>query len=824
MASIFKWLVRIFLFLVFLALVGLTLAYYFASRSLPDYNKNHTVSGISSAVEIVRDRHNVPHIFAQNDQDVYFGLGYAHAQDRLWQMLMMRRTAQGRLSEILGEQTLEIDMFLRRLDLYNLARSSFQYQSEEAKTALLSYSAGVNAWLKIVQTEALGRGAPELFLFSPKIAPWTPADSLSITKVMALQNTNQLQDEVLRAKASLRLSSDRLMDLMSDNTSASVMALPNYASLFPNLSELIKSNFTVAENRHILHPIKKLGFTGASNAWVANSHRTARKAPLFAADPHLQLSAPSIWMLARLEFSDGGVIGASIPGLPLIVLGRSNDLAWGLTSSKIDDLDIYIEKLNPNNSAEYLTPNGYIPFKTKDVIINVKGQIGKIITLNWTRNGPVLSPDSFDLAKITPIGHVTSINWTALDAKDTSFSAGLKLMRSKSIKQARQAVQNFIAPANNLILADKNGIAMQLIGVLPQRDITHVSKGRIPSQGWLDRNIWKEHFDYSFNPMIFNPPSGIIANTNNKITDSPFPHHLAFSGMDTQRIKRITKLLNARKIHTRDSFIDAQLDTISPTARMLLPLVAKELWFTGRPVKKGTPESQRQFVLERLANWNGEMDKYAPEPLIYTSWLRNIQKRIITDELGTLALEYTQMRPDFIERVFRNVNGASVWCDIHTSTKVETCNEISSDALDQTLLELSEKYGSRIETWRWGEAHQANHDHPILGKIPILSWLVNIRQDTSGGDNTLQRGLSSGEGETPFSNVHASGYRSIVDFADLESSLYIISTGESGHFLSPYYDDLAQLWRRGEYIPMALDPEIARGGANGISMLTPITD
>jgi penicillin amidase len=274
-------------------------------------------------------------------------------------------------------------------------------------------------------------------------------------------------------------------------------------------------------------------------------------------------------------------------------------------------------------------------------------------------------------------------------------------------------------------------------------------------------------------------------------------------------------------VHTRESFIEAQLDTVSYTARSLLPLMGADLWFTGDAAPEGTPERQRQKALSLLAEWNGEMNEHLPEPLIYAAWLRALQDRLIRDELGPLAKEFTHVDPVFIDRVFRNIDGAGVWCDVIQSAPVETCTEISQAALDDALIWIGENYGTALESLRWGDAHQATHDHPVLGTVRILNWFVNIRQSTSGGDNTLMRGRTSGVGKHPFNNVHAAAYRGVYDFADPDSSVFVTSTGQSGHPLSRYYDDLGELWRRGEYIPMSLDPQLARAAAVGITTLLP---
>jgi penicillin amidase len=249
--------------------------------------------------------------------------------------------------------------------------------------------------------------------------------------------------------------------------------------------------------------------------------------------------------------------------------------------------------------------------------------------------------------------------------------------------------------------------------------------------------------------------------------------------------------------------------------------VARDLWFTGEAAPEGTPERRRREALDLLASWNGEMNEHLPEPLIYAAWMRELQDRLIRDEMGTLADEFRHPEPIFLERVFRNVEGAGIWCDVIQSAPEETCTEIARLALDDALLWIDETYGQSLDSLRWGDAHQATHDHGVLGDVGWFSWIVNIRQSTSGGDHTLLRGRTLGEGPQPFLNIHGAGYRGVYDFADPDSSVFIISTGQSGHPLSRHYDDLAELWRRGEYIPMTLDPGLARAGAVGVMRLTP---
>ena len=818
MALLFRWLLRLVSVMIFMIVGTFGLAYYFASRSLPDYDAESVVRGLNAPVEIVRDNANVPHIFGESDADVYFALGFAHAQDRMWQMTMLRRTAQGRLSELFGERTLEIDKVIRRYDIYNLAVASVDDQDKPTTIALDAYAAGVNAWLAEVNAGARGRGTPEMWLFNHPVSPWQPADSLAILKLMALQLTSHLEREILRARTSLMLPSARLADLLPDDPSTGVAALPDYAQLVPDLPRYTP-NMRLAYGS--MNPSKTPQLAGASNAWAASIDRSAAGATLLANDPHLGLTAPTIWYLARLELQSGGIIGGTIPGMPVVLTGRSADLGWGLTSSYLDDQDVFLEELNPGNVTEYRTQNGWTPFRTRESIIRVKDASAVTVKLRWSVNGPVMPATQYDLGSITPAGHVTAIGWTALSDKDTSMSAGLAISRAYSVQDAIAAGENYIAPSQNLILADRNQIAMKTIGAIPARDAAHQSKGRLPSYGYLPQNRWKGRQPYVDNPEFINPQGGILGNTNNKISDKPFPNHVSFEWGDSQRINRWQRLMQSRAVHTRESFIEAQLDTVSYTARSLLPLIGADLWFTGAAAVDGTSERRRQQALELLAAWNGEMNEHLPEPLLYAAWLRHLQDRLIRDEIGPLTSEFTHPNPLFIERVFRDVDGASVWCDVLQSAPVETCTDIARLALDDGLIWIDENVGGTVASLRWGDLHQAAHDHPVLGTAPVLNWFVNIRQSTSGGDNTLQRGLTSGTGPNPFQNVHSAGYRGVYNFADPDSSVFVSATGQSGHPLSRYYDNLGELWRRGEYIPMSLDPDLARAAAVGVTQLIP---
>lgn len=818
MLTLFRWLLRIATGIILLSLLAVAVLYMFLSRSLPDYSEDFTLSGITAPLEIVRNNDNVPHIFGKTDRDVYFALGFAHAQDRLWQMTMLRRTAQGRLSELFGNRTVKIDELMRRYEFEELAREAVAVQDPQTQEALEAYADGVNAWIAQVNLGARGRGAPEFFMFSNEIAAWQPSDSLSILKLMALQLSGQIETEVLRARMSLLLPAERLRDILPDDPGQGIAALPDYAAIAPGVAPS-QAPLRIASSP--LSPFPRRETAGASNAWAAAPSRSAAGGALLASDPHLGFSAPSLWYLARLQLKSGGVIGATIPGVPAVLIGRSDALGWGLTSAYVDDQDLFIEEVNPENPEQYRTPDGWKEFETRRTIIQVKDAEPVTITLRRTDNGPVLPGSHYDMGTVTPGGHVMSLAWSALGAPDTSMTAAIRLMNARSRAEAIEAGKLVMAPAQNLMLADKDGIAMQVIGALPKRDPRHQTQGRMPAPGWLPENRWQGQLPYEDNPRFTDPVTGILGNTNNKTIDRPFPMHLSFDWGDTQRIQRWLTLMKTREVHTRESFIEAQLDTVSPTARTLLPLIGADLWFTGAAAPEGTPERLRQNALDLLAKWNGEMNEHLPEPLIYQAWMRALQDRLIRDDIGPMADEFSHIEPVLLERIYRNIDGASAWCDVVQSAVVESCTDIARIALDEALLTLSERYGRNVESWRWGDLHQAAQDHPVLGDVPVLRYFVNIRQSTSGDDHTLMRGVTKGDGDNPYLNVHGAGYRGVYDFADPDSSVFIISTGQSGHPLSRHYDNLGERWRRGEYIPMSLDADLARAAAVGYTVLTP---
>ncbi|MEO1494254.1 MAG: penicillin acylase family protein [Pseudomonadota bacterium] len=847
MQTVLKWLVRLFMVTVAGMIVAGALGWYLVSRSLPDYDGEIRLAGLEQPVTIVRDANAVPHISAGTEADGWYALGLAHAQDRLWQMELSRRAAQGRLSALLGARTVDLDRLVKTLNLYGLSSAAVAHQSPETLAALEAYAEGVNAWIRHVNTNALGRGAPEFFAFGSELSPWTPADSISILKMMALRLSAAARNEVRRTQTVLTLPPDRVVDILPEypvpaqiapSRPAAVLpgagraegpapTTPNGASGRPDWLLPAGHRQSDAIDRHAADPLLTAfgpspwpELSRASNAWAVDGTRTATGKALLANDPHLWLSAPSVWYLAHVETPKLAVIGGTLPGVPAVLVGRTRSLGWGLTTANVDDQDLFIEEVNPDNPDQYRLPDGsWAAFAERSIRIEVTGRMPITEIVRSTRHGPVLTGEQFGANAITPPGHVAALAWTALEPADTTMTAVYEIMTANGINEAVRAAGKVVAPAQNITLAEADAVAMIVAGAIPIRARDSLSQGRVPSAGSHGANDWQGIRPASLNPRSVRPASGAVANANNRTTDAPYPDNVSFDWAYPYRIQRLNKELTARAFHSLDGFMALQTDSVSEMARAVLPLIAQTLWW-----REGTPkigDERRRRALEMLAGWNGEMDRHGPEPLIFAEWTRMLTARLAADELGPLFREFEGPRPLFIERVYRDIDGAAIWCDVDKTPETETCAEIASIALDDALANLTREYGSNVEGWRWGTAHIAVHRHTPFGYFGPLGLLFNIENETSGGNYTLLRGQTLGRGDTPFRNVHAAGLRVVYDFADLDASQMIISTGQSGHPFSRLYDHLAEPWARGEMIPMSMREEDARAGALGVMTLVP---
>ncbi len=806
-----------------LALVLIWTLYYLASNSLPHYQKQLKSPLITNTVTISRDNYAIPYIEAKNDSDTFFGLGYAHAQDRLWQMMLLRRIAQGRLSEIIGNDGLESDMLMRSIGIYPLARSSEKKLDQNVTNYLKSYADGINFYIKQISKNSLGRGSPEFFLFTPEISPWSTTDCIAILKLVAFQSTNKAELEISRTKLLLsQIKLERYQDLfleppLINDTETQTMSYLKTKKIQPfntNPDTGTKEKTSLIRKDAILSTN-----LSASNIFAVAPSRSATGLVLAANDPHAVLTAPSNFMLVNMKFSNGTVIGGTIPGIPAIIIGQSKKIGWGISNAHIDDIDLFIEKLNPKNKDEYFTENGLTKFKIRNEIIKIKDEKSINLIVKSTKNGPLLPSNVLGVNSIRPIGHEISISWTGLSAEDRSIESLISIMKSTTIAEAKQSLPLLTAPGQNIMLVDPKNIEIVLAGAVPKRALDHSTQGKIPSLGWQEKNSWIGTLPFYLHPKIKNPKSGIIINTNNKITDKPFPNHISYDWGDSQRIIRSTNLLNKRQFHTVSSFKELQNDTISVSARILLPLMAKNLWF-GQDIEKKLQFSKlEKQALQVLSEWNGDMNQNKSEPLIFVAWLKEFQRMLMIDDLGKLYNDFSTIRPLFLERVLRNKNGASEWCDIVPTLKIETCDQIAKRSFRTTITNLKSQFGSTIDDWRWGTLHLAVHKSKILGSWPILSFFTNIIHETSGGDNTIMMSKMLNSQANQFVASYGSTLRTIYDFSNNNHSLFIVSTGQSGHFLSNHYDDQSRLWQGGQYLPIMYNINNRQGGSTATTTI-----
>jgi penicillin amidase len=779
------------------AVIAAGAGYIALRNTVPSASGTLAIAGLSAPVEVVRDREGVPHIFAKTADDLYVALGFVHAQDRLWQMELQRRSGQGRLSEVFGERTLGADIFLRTLDLYGHTERSLAALPAEARAALDAYARGVNAFL----TRPLGlmepRLPPEFLLLRHQPEPWHPADSAVMAKLMALQLSMNLNLEILRlALAAQGLTSAEIEDLMPLDAADAPPRLPEIADLYP----LKPSAPTVrrADASELLDGlIGDVIGTGASNNWVVSGARTRSGKPLLANDPHLRLEAPSLWYLVHLALERPGTevvnaVGSSIPGAPLIVLGRGNHVAWGFTNTGPDVQDIFIEKVNPDNPREYLTPQGWRPFDIEEMTIAVKGADARKVERRRTRHGPVLPGFYRNLQGLLGTNHVAALQWTALSDDDTTIAAGMFDPSIRSVADYIASMRRFVVPMQSMVVADTDGrIGMIAPGRVPVRDPANKVAGRAPVPGWDQTYDWKGYLKFEDLPRVVGSNVGAIGTANARMVDPDYAHHLTYDWDAPFRQQRIKELVFDADKHDLASMRAAQTDVLSPAIAKLQPMMIAAAQAGG---------SVDHRVLDQLTVWDATMRPDRPEPLIFTAWLRETVRAIYRDDLGDAFGRYFDYRALALIRLLEGRATARDWCDDRSTPENESCGAVLAGALNMALQGLQSQYGADRSKWRWGEAHHAFSEHRPFGSMGVLAPYFNVEVPTGGGNYTLNRGKAEFGEEPPFANKHAGAFRAIYDLADLDRSLFIQSTGQSGNPLSPFYRSFANRWAQGVYI------------------------
>jgi penicillin amidase len=739
--------------------------YLYLRSALPQTDGRIVVAGAKAEITIERDADGVPLITALDDEDAAFGLGFVHAQERLFQMELQRRYGAGRLAEIFGPQAVATDRQMRMLGLYRAAEAEIPFLSPEMNRALDAYAAGVNAFLK----SRRGALPPEFLLLGFAPEAWRPADSLLWGKLMAVQLGGNYRGELLRARMARTISAADLAFLY-----------PEYPKDAPTtLAEMIP-----IYRRLALDPLYEalpaiVGPHYASNNWVVDAKHSASGKPLLANDPHLAFGAPGFWYLARLKTPQHQIAGGTAAGVPLVVIGHNERIAWGMTTTTSDVEDLFVEKIDPADPGRYLTPQGSMPFESRCETVIVKGAAPVDLTIRETRHGPVLS-DALPPGVAEP-GYVLALAATFTIPQDRSAEALWDANRAADWPGFRAALRNFVGPMQNMVYADVDGtIGFIAPGLVPMR---RNGDGWMPVPGWTGDYDWTGFIPFSALPSAGNPPSGHFVSANNRIIPATYPYFLSRDWDLPNRAERIEALLAANPKQTPASSAAIQADTFSLMAQQLVPLM------TGMV----EANERTREPIEQLRRWDFHMDLEKVEPLLFTAWLREFSRSMLVGRFGDAVTEYWDLKPRVMAAVLTE---RPEWCDDPKRPGEESCGSRLSQSFEAALAELRRVYGADMTKWRWGRAHVAVFANPVFSRVPLLRDWFEVSIPTAGAYDTLNRGPSTiRDDANPFTQRFGAGLRMITDLASPEDARMISTPGQSGDILSPHFADLLHRWR-----------------------------
>lgn len=729
------------------------------------------IAGLTAPVDVSLDADAIPRIRAQTPQDAAAALGYLHARERMFQMDLMRRNASGRLSELAGPATLPLDRGMRVLGLRQRALAALAALPPGTRALLDAYARGVNAWI-----DARGRfAAPEFLVFGAP-EPWTPVDSLLWGETMGLWLSGNERTELARLGQAAHLGEARMMQLWPARGDLPGPAAALDVPVLARLADALAARHVLAQLPAFPQP-----FTlpdEASNEWAVDGSHSATGAPLLAGDPHLAFGFPSLWYLARIDTPGATLAGATAPGVPFLVIGRNAHIAWTFTTTGADTQDVFRETALPD--GQYQTPDGPKPFVLREERIRVRGQPDVMMTVRESRHGPVIS----DLdPHAGPASPVLAVSMASLMPGDTAAEGLQELNLATDIAGAGRAAAVISAPVQNMLVADATGIAQFTTGRVP---IRKAGDGAMPVDGASGAYDWTGWASGAQLPQVVRPASGRIVNGNEPTWAPDFP---VFMGRDTfgdWRARRMRELLGGTDRHTAAGFAAMQADFTSVFARQVLPRL--------RALAAPDPATARAQKL--LDNWNGEMAADLPQPLIFNVWIQRFYMMVL-ERAG--APEALAPWSEFTAQVL-GPDGAP-WCG-------GDCTELLSQSLRYAVSALSARYGADPTAWRWGAAHVAVFDHPLLSRLPMIGRLATAEVELDGDDTTLLRG---GNRPGAMDAKHGAEYRGVYDLADLDRSLFMVAPGESGNLLSPHAHDMLERWRHGGTVTLGPVPATVAG-------------
>ncbi|MFP5466128.1 MAG: penicillin acylase family protein [Gammaproteobacteria bacterium] len=807
----------------FTGLLAGALASSYVVGSLPTMDGKLDLPGLRHPVDVHRDPGDVTHILGADPRDTWMALGYVHAQERTWQLDFNRRIMRGRLSEVLGPATLETDILMRTLGIRQAAQAQYERLPDEAKAALQAYSAGVNAFHSS-RRQAL---SPEFLLLGIDPAPearagtyWDAVDSVGWSLMMALDLGGNWGNEMARLSALQAIDTDRLWELFRPYPGEKRAATADLAALYRQLGvfsptagqvsashQAPASGWLAQAGQDIREWAAELGNIEGkgSNNWVVSGERSATGKPLLANDPHLGLSAPAIWYFARLKAPAANgiegmdVIGATLPGTPFVVLGRTDGVAWGFTNTGPDVQDIFIEALDPADAGRYRVPSPdaeprWQRFDTRQEVIRVKGQADVVHTVRQSRHGPVISDVPGRTRALVDTGrYALALRWSALDADNGNVLATLRANRAQSVPALTEAFRDFHAPMQNALMADRSGrIAYKAIGKVPLRHPDNDIRGVAPSPGWDVRYDWQGWLPFDQTPGD-DGQRGWIATANQRIHGPDYPHFLTQDWAPPYRQERIEALLRATPRHDLDSFQAMHGDLLSEATRRLLPVLLK----TASSHPLAGP------AMQTLQGFDGQMRADSAAALIYSAWIDELTREVVGARLGRERFEGM-----YGKRLFRSAMEDILARDDRFWCGDAGCAAASARALDRALERLQREQGAEVSRWQWGRAHPAISVHRPLSNVKALAPWFEVRSDTGGDPFTVNVGqYHLDKADAPYANRHAASLRAVYDLADPERSVFIYQTGQSGNVFSPRYRDMATTWAAVGYRPLQLSPD-----------------
>lgn len=767
---------------------------YWVFHTQPVYDGRLAIAGLPAPVEVKRDEAGVVHILASSDRQAAWGLGFVHAQDRSWQLEFNRRLMRGELSEILGEATLPTDKLIRTLGIMAAAQKQLERLPAGVREQLQAYSDGVNAFHR------QGRQGlpPEFAMLRTRPGgtsgqPWQPVDSVAWSLMMALDLGGNWGHEFARLAAARKLSTAQLWDLYPAYPGEQPATTVDLARFYRDLGVYREEGGL--KTALSLPVLGEPGFSEGrgSNNWALAGSHTASGQPLLANDPHLALSSPAIWYFAHLKSPTTEVIGASLPGLPFVVLGHNAKVAWGFTNTGPDVQDLYLEQIDPSDPTRYKTPTGWQAFETRQERIVVKGQGDVMHTVRRTRHGPVISDAQASHAEVIDVSRfVLALRWNALDADNRTLVAGWKAQQAQTVGELIEAYADHHSPTQNIVMADTQGrVALKVAGRVPRRQPGNTLRGVAPAPGWDARYDWDGAIAYADMPLD-EARKGWVASANQRITPPGYPHFLGQDWNTPHRFERIEAMLQAKPRHELKDMQAMQNDDLSLSTVRLLPVLRAT-------ASKHPLAGQAQEI---LASFDGRMQADQAAPLIFAVWADELTRGLIEPRLGAQAFKSQYGKRHFrmlLEKVMPHSD--SPWC------APRSCTEQSAAAFDRALDRLAALQGPRPADWRWGPAHPALSVHRPLGQVPLLREVFNVQAPSSGDAFTVNVGQYwPGEKHLPFANRHAASMRAVYDLADLERSTFIYQTGQSGLVWSAGYRDMSAQWASGQQRPLQRHP------------------